>query len=1780
MITPPLSFARDVESRDTYLFPAVQIEHPDIVGGIWISTNIPNFGSTWAFPPDWKPILLNIPSIKESIDIETKKYKISNVTLDISNVPYEGQRFSEIVGINSLINAKCRIFWCSQTTTGFNFVDTGASYTDANGFEVYFGTIRRYEHDDDKVRLIVEDLSQAKIDRELTSTLGVGDNIPDKYKNKTIPIIYGKVDRSPCVFDGKDIIYHDSRPSSWQTLGIRLEPIDPKVNVIPDVYGDEKLPGLLIGNEGNLSYILEIPEEDLGTYIPPDVDTLTPNTEGDAAYDLSDSESLGITTTRQWEYQFNTNTFGKIELLSNPLITAGVLQCVDIYTPDIQIIRVLDSVEEPINLFPGFEAFFEAVSSQTNIYEPTFHTVIHNTNDKNGHPRFKIKFGLESNSDYVKEHTVNGVEYVGMHIKYVSMNGFLLPARNSGYPGWGYGSPNGTGGHMHDRAYVAFSWSDGWHELGADQVSLRPDEVGLSMSSISLVPTNLFGYPQYVATSFANDSYWYDFNQSQLVSELGINIETWIDGGTSLAWFNALNETADLYFYDWAGIGSNTKNKQYIIYIRHQYKGVLETPLTGDLGLDSSLKISGTINRTSAKALVDIQKIGNKEFYVNAFGKGVHTPTSDSPDLHTIFKMIIDDLGYLALFSASVGDYSDWLYDFTINKKKNAKKLIQEIASASPYIPRFNNMGKFVMDQIPTEGGTSSRTILSDDCIDFSFSRTKPEQMYTKVIVKFKWDYTSGKFSRSYTNSDPNFPFEHYGLPDNPDDPGSYISTISDGGTYDPHAETTFIIDDNRGKYIRSGFTAARLSEFMLDWYKHPHLKMKVILPLKYINLEIGDIVDFDELLGGIAPYGIDYTADSVIANHQQAYNTFIITSTNKTLEYVEIEATQLHKITQTDYDPDSRVWGLGEVAPDCYGTCEGIANSGQACFTYNNCDCSGNADGNTTTNNCDGCGDGYFSFCTGCTNPDACNYGQNANGDLCHSAITIDGNEDTCEGNGGVWTGGNCYQAINCGYSDNANICDYPGTAPGTEQPYWYDADNDGVGSDDTVYYFCDGYTGDITCDYCVLADSPTANYVTTSDDPCPLDPGGYDPDVDCAGTCPGDPGYGAYVDGCGDCIGGLSEQQVSNTDGCNVCYTDLEYNTNPNCTPCWGCKDALALNYNQNACGHDEALCAYPAHHFGHDCYPSDFGCGDNNAPGLCPWRRIGDQGSNPDFINWICDYYSWGCSEGTVLAQETRGIFVYDDYTTDIALHNAMQNYYLNGCYDEDSDGVGEGCYRDANYQRTWDQFNANGSPNEKCDYFPLVLYGSDCRSQCTEAYASESVQLEHYLNEGNDDNHGNDVKIGSENWNPHHINVPFTNVAGVHIDLPHFGDVKLIPNNIPDMIPNTQNFVSVSEAEGWTDGDWSDYDLFGAGYLTNNQVTNNGSMRNLFTSSRLWAKINLLGESGSFEQPELSPNKWQYSMNTLVIHSHHMDYTSALGYTGDPEVYPFNTHGNDFSIIQELAAGNLTNTQLFGLSTKTTQTSCEAVGGTWGGDYCYWQQDANLWAEDYNVEDGQEQRYGAHDYIVNQGMAPTNIPQGVVDSVDVEACVEGADYQDWGALACEHNLEFESTRGIMEYIVDNGIIDRYIKDSLATPTGDDPVNPTANWHSSLHSGLIIRVQHNFQLGRLVQPDGSPDEWIEEWGTTFYQDISYGNPEQYLEEFECDDFEGKVRGDLSGDGILNVLDVVLLVNCILEGNCDQGIIEAGVPRDCWDMNGDNTFNILDIVTLVNCVLDPYCG
>jgi len=180
-------FENDTVGNNLSLFPLVVITFADSGEKLYISTNNVSFDDNY-----YKPILLNVPNVKESIDLENRKYKISNANLSINNFPVSGEVFSDSLldsSGNYIINAEVDIYWKSQSCVVLD-----------DCLHIYHGVVRRVKHDTDKVTLSVEDLSQKELHKDLPLTYLPDDGtVLDKYKNKPIPMVYGEVDRSPCV---------------------------------------------------------------------------------------------------------------------------------------------------------------------------------------------------------------------------------------------------------------------------------------------------------------------------------------------------------------------------------------------------------------------------------------------------------------------------------------------------------------------------------------------------------------------------------------------------------------------------------------------------------------------------------------------------------------------------------------------------------------------------------------------------------------------------------------------------------------------------------------------------------------------------------------------------------------------------------------------------------------------------------------------------------------------------------------------------------------------------------------------------------------------------------------------------------------------------------------------------------------------------------------------------------------------------------------------------------------------------------------------------------------------------------------------------------------------------------------------------------------------------------------------------------------------------------------------------------------------------------------------
>ena len=162
MLTLPPKFKASLgNGTRTSLFPLLviykdsRIDEPDTwdrSNSINISIKETNLDDTY-----FSPLLLKSPTISSSADLSDNKYKISSVSLSISNAPYKGEIFSD--NVQSLLNPVCQVYFCSNGITKLE-----------DCLLVYTGTIRRYTQSLESVKLTVEDITEQMLSVDIPST--------------------------------------------------------------------------------------------------------------------------------------------------------------------------------------------------------------------------------------------------------------------------------------------------------------------------------------------------------------------------------------------------------------------------------------------------------------------------------------------------------------------------------------------------------------------------------------------------------------------------------------------------------------------------------------------------------------------------------------------------------------------------------------------------------------------------------------------------------------------------------------------------------------------------------------------------------------------------------------------------------------------------------------------------------------------------------------------------------------------------------------------------------------------------------------------------------------------------------------------------------------------------------------------------------------------------------------------------------------------------------------------------------------------------------------------------------------------------------------------------------------------------------------------------------------------------------------------------------------------------------------------------------------------------
>lgn len=965
-----LTFRNDTNKNLTFIVPLIYVEKTinDNVNKIGFGVQQLNFTDINGDPLFYQPLLLNMPSVTEKIDIENKKYTISNLRLQLSNAKYNGKRLSD--NFNLLINANISIYYKTQNA---NILEAC--------LKVYQGKITRIQHNEKNINLSIEDSTQEKLHKNIPiNKIPDTEDIAKDYRLEPIPMVYGDVEKSPLVKYVKTIdITEDDDFADYDALEDKTIT---KMSLLADNI-DPELSNNLVTINGYFD-----------------------NTMNDKVYDIDDAyyktplylyngdygNVLNVSTTTEGEIDESNNVFLEDKILKivkysdvdgDPINTiAGVgddnisallvnkkLQLKNPFASDVEI----DNQDHETNYeFLKVHAKLKKILKA----QPTGGSIRRNSNDnllmlpddyypyslgsdmnQMFNPNYTTRFGtnIKFENDSIKRFIL-GFDVLESDFDFDE--GFIV----LNFKGWlqldNQNSFNlrfvklGSGNELIDYGpRVKVTKIDAWIFTQSGNFK-SSSQLGIETFAMVVEPISSFGennmfYPQidlfelyhhghiqdrnvlesndfYADVSGRTHENIYQFKMNFTLSDTDLNGLDWTEHlGTGIEFDEEGNQT---FVYKEYGPNDNFNNfvrisfmsghsiyPNYIRFYRkedneHEY-GDINIEFIGTIydfdnnqyfdnypDIDFSY-LALSIDRNNENDFQEYFFIKNSSYEIL---KGPNIDLKPLYDTSDIMKdILVTECNYLGEIDQNEIDdvninHNFWKYAFTQHKEINSKKLLEDLSKSTKSIARFRGVdGKFIWNTIKDEFNEDDvdLTIISNDVLKYSFNRTKLEDVKTKVKVKYYNDYGSNKLIKEtdfievsdLTYSESGYDYNYYGI--------------------DSSSEDSVL--EFESKFIREEYTAEQLRNYLLAWHMNQHNQISLDLPLKYVNLEVGDIIAFDKEINDLKLYGETYTnrdfdndgvLDRVYRNGQLIYPYFMVIETKKQIDKISIKTIQLHE--------------------------------------------------------------------------------------------------------------------------------------------------------------------------------------------------------------------------------------------------------------------------------------------------------------------------------------------------------------------------------------------------------------------------------------------------------------------------------------------------------------------------------------------------------------------------------------------------------------------------------------------------------------------------------------------------------------------------------------------------------------------------------------------------------------------------------------------------------------------------------------------------------------------
>ena len=258
-----------------------------------------------------------------------------------------------------------------------------------------------------------------------------------------------------------------------------------------------------------------------------------------------------------------------------------------------------------------------------------------------------------------------------------------------------------------------------------------------------------------------------------------------------------------------------------------------------------------------------------------------------------------DDLGFVDAdiveddFNVTADFLSSWKHSFTIPKETDTKDLITSLCRESRSFSFIRADNTIRHKVIKDTYSSSDATIYKDDILDIGYSRTPIKDIRTKVLVHYANDYSGN--SRKETSAS-----------QETDAQSKYNVTAADS------------LLEYKSSHIADSDTAGYLRDYLLKQWQQPHNILDITLPLKYMYLEIGDVIDLSisdiwdttwtvwesttSDWDGTVDTFFKIFGEDILTNStrmsQTIYKYWFVISTKKSTDNIKIKAFQLHDLS------------------------------------------------------------------------------------------------------------------------------------------------------------------------------------------------------------------------------------------------------------------------------------------------------------------------------------------------------------------------------------------------------------------------------------------------------------------------------------------------------------------------------------------------------------------------------------------------------------------------------------------------------------------------------------------------------------------------------------------------------------------------------------------------------------------------------------------------------------------------------------------------------------------